>query len=62
MHACKNTTINLTKANTSQTASKVYATEVPCDDMFVRKKMLITCYKKNSFNNNNKHNHFEMSF
>ena len=39
MHACKNTTINLTKANTNETVSKIHVTEVLCDDVFVRKNI-----------------------
>ena len=46
MHACKNTTINLTKSNVNQMASKIHVTEVSCDDVFVRKKCLITCLSK----------------
>ena len=46
MHACKNTTINRTKSNVNQTASKIHVTEVLCDDVFVRKKCLITCLSK----------------
>ena len=37
--ACEHTTINLTKANANQIASKVHVTEASCDDMFVRKKI-----------------------
>ena len=46
MHACKNTTINLTAAHVNQIASKVHVTEVLCDDTFVRKKCLMTCMSK----------------
>ena len=61
MHACENTTINLTKANANQIAPKVHVTEALCDDAFVRKKHLIRCI----VNNVNKHaagDHWKMAF
>ena len=46
MHAHENTTINLTTANANQTVSKIHVTEVPCDDMFVRKNVDSMLLKK----------------
>ena len=51
MHACENTTINLTKAHVNQIALKVHATEVLCDDMFIRIFFDNMHVKKVSFNN-----------
>ena len=47
----KNTTINLNAAHINQTMSNDHITKASCDDMFVRKKCLITCV----VNNVNKH-------
>ena len=61
MCACKNTTINLTKANVNQIASKNHVTEVLCDDMFVRKKCLMT-HIVNKVNLNVAGDHWKMAF
>ena len=57
----KNTTINLYTVCVDQITSNDCITKASCDDMFVRKKCLITCV----VNNVNKHaagNHWKMAF